>query len=285
MIAVTGASGRTGAATAEALLKLGEKVRVVVRKAEQGEQWARRHCEVAIADFDDPPSLTKALKGLTGAYLMLPPPAGDDPLAAQAALLNKLVAAVQGAGLKRVLFLSAIGAQHPAGTGPTVALHRAEKALHHAAPSVTFLRAALFLENWAQWLLPALETGTIPFFGHTHLQFPQVGAHDVGVLAAQLLADGAHHGQRVVELAGQKNWSAEEIAEVVTSLLGQKVTAVERPVADARPALEKLGLSPALAALHAETYDALAHARLAFAHPHQVKRGATTLFDALKPLV
>ncbi|MFT3708985.1 MAG: NmrA family NAD(P)-binding protein [Archangium sp.] len=284
MFAVTGVSGRTGAATAEALLKLGEKVRVLVRKPEQGEVWARRHCEVAIADYEDPASITAATKGLTGAYVMLPPPQGDDPLAQQSALLAKLVAGLKPAGLKRILFLSAMGAQHPAGTGPFVALHRAEQALKPLAPSVTFLRAALFLENWAQWLIPALETGELPFFGHTHLQFSQVGAHDVGVAAAQLLSENTS-GTRVIELAGQKSWSAIEVAEVFSSLLGQKVTAVERPVADARAQLEKIGMPAPLAALWAEAADGLAHGRVTFMHPKQVKRGTTSLFDALKPLV
>jgi uncharacterized protein YbjT (DUF2867 family) len=284
MFAVAGVSGRTGAATAEALLKLGEKVRVLVRKPEQGEPWARRRCEVAVADFDDPPSVTAALKGLTGAYLLLPPWQGDDPLAAQSALLTKLVAGVKPAGLKRILFLSAIGAQHPAGTGPIVSLHRAEKALQGLAPAVTFLRAAFFLENWAPWFLPALETSELPFFGHTHLHFAQTCAADVGFAAAQALAENVS-GVRAVELAGQKNWSAEDVAEVLSSLLGQHVKAVEKPLTAARAGLEQLGMSPALATLWAEAWDGLAHGRIAFAHPHQVKRGATTLFDALKPLV
>lgn len=286
MFAVAGVSGRTGAATAEALLKLGEKVRVIVRKPEQGEVWQqRRHCEVAVADFDDPPSITAATKGLTGAWVMLPPPRGDDPLAAQNAVLANLVAGLKPAGLKRLGFLSSIGAQHPAGTGPFVALHRAEKALSQLAPSVTFLRAAFFLENWAPFLLPALETGELPFFGHTHLHFAQVCAHDVGTAAAQLLSEEGPRGVRAVELAGQKNWSAEEVAEALTSLLGQKVKAVEKPVAEARAGLEAVGMPAPIATLWAEAWDGLAHGRVAFAHPHQVKRGTTTLFDALKPLV
>lgn len=284
MFAIAGVSGRTGAATAEALLKLGEKVRVLVRTAEQGELWARRHCEVAIADFEDPPSITAATKGLTGAYVLLPPPSGADPLGAQNALLTSLVSGLKPAGLKRLVLLSSIGAQHPAGTGPFVALHRAEKALQGLAPSVTFLRAALFVENWATWLLQALETSELPFFGHTHLHFAQVCAADVGLLAAQLLSESTT-GVRAVELAGQKNWSAEDVAEALSTLLGQRIKAVERPVSEARAGLEKLGMPAPLAALWAEAWDGLAHGRVAFAHPHQVKRGATSLFDALKPLV
>jgi uncharacterized protein YbjT (DUF2867 family) len=129
MYAVAGASGRTGAATAEALLKQGQKVRVLVRDAAKGEPWVRRHAEVAVVDFADEASLTRALQGMSGAFLLLPPqPAAPDSLAASAALLEHQVRAVKASGLRTLVYLSSVGAQHPAGTGPVVALHRAEKA-------------------------------------------------------------------------------------------------------------------------------------------------------------
>lgn len=284
MFAVAGVSGRTGAATAEALLKQGQKVRALVRKEEQGEPWTRRHAEVALVDFNDEASLRKALEGLTGAFLMLPPTPGDDFLADQQKMLDHLVHAVKGSKLERIVFLSSIGAQHPSGTGPVVALNRAEKALASLAPHVTFLRAAYFLENWGPMLLPALETSTLPFFGHVHLKFSQVCAKDIGTLAAKLLEEKVK-GSRFVELAGHDNWSVEDVAAVVTSLLGQPIKALELPVESAREGLEKAGMSPARAALFAELYQAMARGHLAFAHPHQVSRGATSLYDALKPLV
>ncbi len=285
MFAVAGVSGRTGAATASALLKRGQKVRVLVRDEAQGEPWLRRHAEVAVVDLKDSAALAAAIKGLTGAYLLLPPPPADaDFLVDQAATLASMVKALKGSGLKSLLFLSAAGAQHAAGTGPLLSLHHAEKALAQAAPSVTFLRAAYFVENWSAWLLHALETGELPHFGHPHHKFSQVGAHDIGEAAAQALEEHVP-GSRFIELRGQEPWSADDVAEVLTSLLGQQVKAVERPVSDAKEAFEKLGLSSSTAALQAELYQGLARGLLDFARPKQVLHGTTTLFDAIKPLV
>ena len=285
MYAVAGASGRTGAATAEALLKQGQKVRVLVRDAAQGEPWLRRHAEVAVADFADEASLTRALQGMAGAFLLLPPqPRAPDFLAASAALLEHQVRAVKASGLKNLVYLSSVGAQHPAGTGPVVALHRAEKALKGVCPSVTFLRPAYFLENWAPSFMGALETGELPFFGATHLKFPQVCAHDVGVAAAAALVAAAH-GTSVIELAGRENWSPEDVAAVVHALLEAPVKAVSIPVERCRETLLAAGLSEDRAGLYAELYQGLARGQLAFAHPHGWQRGTTTLYDALKPLV
>lgn len=285
MFAVAGVSGRTGAATAQALLKQGQKVRVLVRKAEQGEPWAQKHAEVAVVDLADPASLAAGLKGVSGAYLLLPPNfAATDYLADRAAFLEKMIAGVKKSGLKKLLFLSSIGAQHPAGTGPVVALNRAEKALAGVVPSVTFLRPGFFLENWASALLPALETSELTHYGTVHLKFPQVCAHDIGEAAANALVENVN-GTRHLELAGKENWSVEDVAVVLTSLLGQQIKPVALPVDSAKEGLEKAGMSPHMAEIYAELYQGLSRGLLSFAHPHGFLRGNTPLFESLKPLV
>lgn len=269
MFAVAGVSGRTGAATAEALLKQGQKVRVLVRKAEQGEPWLRHHAEVAVCDFNDTDSLIGALSGVTGAWLLLPPRLEVD---ARTAMLASMAKALKRARLERLAFLSCVGAQHPTGTGPATAVHQAEQLLASSAQCVTFVRAAYFLENWGALLLPALETGELPFYGHVHTKFPQVSARDVGHAAAQVLTTPVR-GTRFIEVAGAENWSADDVAEVISSLLGTRIKAVERPV----DSLE----DPLLA----EQYRAMARGVLNFAHPHQLTRGTTPLYNALKTLV
>jgi len=268
MFAVAGVSSRTGAATAEALLKQGQKVRVLVRKEAQGEPWLRHHAEVVVYDLTDANSLVKALTGVTGAWLMLP----SAPEAERTKMLEAMVSAVKKVKLERLALLSCVGAQHPTGTGQAAALNRAEKALASLAPSVVFIRAAYFLENWEPLLMPALESGELPFYGHVHLKFPQVCARDVGAASADALTTPVK-GHRFIEVAGNENWSPDDVAEVVSSLLGTRIKAVERPV----DSLE----DPLLA----EQYRAMTRGVLSFAHPQQLTRGKTPLYDALKTLV
>lgn len=285
MYAVAGVSGKTGAATAQALLKQGEKVRVLVRKPEQGEAWNHKHAEVAVCDLTDPAALAKALEGVHGAYLLLPPnPAAEDFLADRAAFLDKLVAGLKKTKLPKLVFLSSLGAQHPTGTGPIVALYKAEHALLHAAPSVTFLRAGYFLENWADSLMTALEKGELSWFGNVHTKFPQVGAHDIGEAAAKLLVD-KHKGVRHVELGGKENWSVEDVAVALSSLLGATIKPVGHPVEGAKAAYLAMGLNENQAGLYAELAQGLARGHVAAAHPHALMRGTTPLYESLKPLV
>ncbi len=285
MYAVAGVSGRTGAATANALLKQGQKVRIIVRNEAQAEQWSHKHIEVAIADLTDPVALAAALKGTNGAFLLLPPnPAATDYLADRAAFLDKMITGVKKSGIKKLVFLSSIGAQHPAGTGPVVALHRAEKALGGIVPSVTFLRPGYFLENWANSLMHAIDTGELLHFGTVHVKFSQVGTFDIGVAAANALVENVT-GTRHLELGGKENWSVEDVAVALTSLLNQPIKPVGLPVESAKDTLEKMGMLPGQAALYAEMYQGLARGLLSFAHPHGFLRGSTPLFDTLKTLV
>lgn len=285
MFAVAAAQGRTGAATAEALLKQGEKVRALVRTEAQAERWRKRHADIAVLDLTDTAALTKALTGVTGAYLTLPPnPKAADVIADRVGFFEGVVAAVKAAKLQRVVLLSCIGAQHPSGTGVTVALHRAEALLKSAAPVVTHLRAATFLESWGSQLMSALETGELKSAIPVHQKYLQVGAHDVGDAAARALLD-VHKGVKVLELAGKEPWSAEDVAVAFAGLLERPVKAVAVSPEDAGAALRADGASESAAALAVEWFHAHARGHVTFAHPHAYLHGATSLYDALKPLM
>ncbi len=131
LFVVAGVSGHTGAAVATALLAGKHAVRVVVRDAAKGAAWKARGAEVAVADVGDRAQLAAALKGASGAYLLLPPPAWGqgDLVRDRAAKTAAIAGAVSDAKPGHVVALSSAGAQHAAGTGPIVALHAFEAAL------------------------------------------------------------------------------------------------------------------------------------------------------------
>lgn len=285
MYVVAGVTGHTGAATAEALLAQGQKVRVLVRSAEKGEVWKKKGCEVAIADLGDSVALSKALEGAKGVYLLSPPNfAATDFLADRKALLEKVVDGLKRAKVSTVVFLSSIAAQHPAGTGPIVTVHRAEQALRGIAPSVTFIRAAYFAENWGSMVPVAKAQGVLPHFGSTNVKFSMVCAKDIGAAVAKALLSPAD-GTRVVELAGKEDWSVDDVAATLSSLLGKPVKAVGAPVEAAQAGLQQAGVPPEMARLYAEMYQAMAKGLMTFEHPGSVVRGATPLVEMLRPLV
>jgi len=148
MFAVAGVTGHTGSAAARHLLEKGQRVRVLVRRKEQGDAWAAQGTEVAVASLDDSGALARALNGIEGAYLLLPPKyTASDVLAAQAGTADAIAKAVAASGVGRIVFLSSQGAERDSGTGPVRALHYAEAQLANSGVPVTVLRASYFLEN------------------------------------------------------------------------------------------------------------------------------------------
>ncbi len=285
MFVIAGVSGHTGAVVADTLLAQGKKVRVIVRDAAKGDGWKKKGAEVAVTDLGDVGGLTKALTGATGAYLLSPPNfAAKDFLADRATLLTNMVAAIKASGLKNLVFLSSVGAQHSKDTGPIVTGHRAEQALAKLVPSVTFLRAAYFLENWGSVIGLAKTQGILPHYGPIDFKFAQVGTKDIGLTAAKALLEPAD-GVRLIELAGAADWSVNDVAAALSTLLGKQVTAVSAPVEQAKAGLLQAGLPEPIAHLYAEMYQAAVKGLVAFEKPASVTRGTTPLVEALRPLV
>ena len=72
MVLVKGITGKVGGATAENLLAYGNEVRALVRNREKASIWANRDVELVDDDWNDSATVERALKGVEGAFIMLP---------------------------------------------------------------------------------------------------------------------------------------------------------------------------------------------------------------------
>ncbi|MCB9731134.1 MAG: NmrA family NAD(P)-binding protein [Deltaproteobacteria bacterium] len=285
LYAVAGVTGHTGRRAAETLLSRGARVRVIVRDPAQGEAWAARGAEVAVADLWDEPALADALRGAAGAWLLSPPRVtSPDPLADAERLGRSFAAAIPRSGVGHVVLLSSVGAQHAAGTGPIRTVHHLEGVLNRLGVARTFVRPAYFLENWASSLGPARGDGVLPTFIPADLVFPQVATADIGRVAAeQLLAGPPADGRRVVELAGPEDLSSADVAALVGALLGRPVAPHAAPAAAASQVFPQFGLSQAVADLFAEMYAGVASGVVAF--EGAPVRGSVTARETLAALL
>ena len=286
MYVVTGVSGHTGSAAADALLGRGERVRVVVRDASKGEAWKKRGAEVAVADLADVGAMSRALSGADGAYLLVPPQyAAEDLIAAQKPVAEALAAAIRKSGLPHVVFLSSIGAQHATGTGPIRSLHSSEDVIGRAAPNVTILRAAYFFENAVPVLGEAKAHGVLPSFLTPGRAVPMVATKDIGRAAAEALLDPPK-GRRVIELSGPREFTPEDVAAAVGRLLGREVRVQGVPLEAVVPAMTAAGMTAGTAALMQEMYAGVNSGRVDFEGGAAIrKRGTLGPEDALRPAI
>jgi uncharacterized protein YbjT (DUF2867 family) len=222
MFAVTGITGQVGGAVARALIGNGQRVRAVVRDAEKGAAWARKGCEVAVADLDDAAALKNAFAGVEGVFFLLPPVFDPSPDFGEARrVISAVREALDAVRPAKVVSMSTIGAQ--ALQPNLLQQHQLqEKSLGTLPLPITFLRAAWFMENAAWDIAPARTTGVIPSFLYPlDKPVPMVATEDIGRVAAELLQE-TWQGRRVVELEGAR-LAPNDVAAAFARVLGRDV--------------------------------------------------------------
>jgi uncharacterized protein YbjT (DUF2867 family) len=115
---------------------------------------------------------------------------------------------------------------------------------------VTFVRAAYFMENWATSLF-ALPQGALPTFLRAEGRIAMVASHDIGTTAAKALVEGGH-GKSVIELSGPKDYTPEEVAEMLGRVLGKPIALQVGPEEAMVGALAGAGLNAHWAGLYQE---------------------------------
>ncbi|MBX3217731.1 MAG: NmrA family NAD(P)-binding protein [Labilithrix sp.] len=266
MFVVAGVTGNTGAVVAEALLAAGKKVRVLVRDAAKGAPWRARGADVRLlASLDDASALAAALEGAEGAYLLSPPNMGAaDFIAERRATVDAFAAAIERSRVPHVVFLSSVGGQHAAATGPIRTVHYGEQRLAKTDAKLTFVRAAYFLENWAA-VAAAAKGGKLPTFLPADLVIPMVATRDIGAVAAKALLDGPPASKiDVIELAGAKDLSSKDVAAIFGRLIGRSVEAEEAPLEAVVPTFTSFGASASMADLYREMYEGVARGIIAW---------------------
>jgi len=258
MIVITGATGRTGKATAEALLANGEKIRVVGRDATRLAALATQGAEVFVGNVEDSAWMTQAFSDASAVYLVLPEDVSQQDLRAhQERVSDSYAAAIRDANVRYVVNLSSLGAQHSKGTGPIVGLHNQEQKLNRVPGlNVLHLRAAYFMENLFMSMEPLHAAGILPGALQSHAPMPWIATRDIGPRAAARLAARDFSGSAVQELHGQRDLSMQEAASVVGRAIGKPdLVYVQMPSSAFGAALLKAGLPQKTSDLIVEMCD------------------------------
>jgi uncharacterized protein YbjT (DUF2867 family) len=258
MIAVTGASGRTGRRVTEVLLARGEKVRAIGRDGKRLEPLKNLGAEPFVGAIGDVARLTAAFEGADAVYLVLPEDLSQEDLRAhQQRVSDSYAAAIGNARVPFVVNLSSIGGQHAKGTGPIVGLHNQEQKLNRIGGlNVLHIRAAYFMDNLFMSLAPLRATGTLPGGMRGDVPMPWIATKDIGTYAAGRLAARDFSGTSVQELHGQRDISMNESAAIVGSAIGNpEVKYAQIPGPMLEGALLQMGLPPKTAKLLIEMWD------------------------------
>src|SRR5277367_6644716 len=238
---VMGITGKVGGATARHLLKQGKQVRALVRNREKAAKWADQGVELVDGDWNDATAVAAALKGVEGAFVMLPAVWAPSPDFKEAkGVIANYVEALTKTVPPRAVALSSMGANRTSGLGMITALSLLEHGLSSLTSPVAFVRAGGFFENFL-FGLQAGQGGTLPvFYNPTNRKSTMVASDDIGVEVTTLLTGPAWSGHRVIELGSMV--SADEVAGQLGEVLKLDVRAFAVPRVGWAEALQQFGV-------------------------------------------
>ncbi|MFD9484806.1 NmrA/HSCARG family protein [Streptomyces sp. NPDC059991] len=233
-IAVTGATGAQGGATARALLAAGHQVRALTRQPDSPAADALRSlgAEVRHADFDNAPSLEAALTGADSLFAVTTPFGTDT--ATEIRQGKALVDAAALARLGHIVFTSAAHADRDTGVPHYQSKHLVEQHLRAAQVPWTVIAPAAFMDNYAGgWTLDGLREGTFAWPMPAHQPLTLIPAADIGAFAALVLQRRDDFAGHRIDIASDERTPA-QMAEILATAIGCPVTHQEVPLAYVR---------------------------------------------------
>jgi len=253
MYALMGANGNITSRAARALLAQGRRVRVIGRSAASLAPLAGLGAEPAIGDARDAHFLTQAFEGAAGVYAMIPPNYGaPDMPGLQAEIGTAIAAALGRSGVRRVVNLSSVGADLPAGTGPITGLHDQEQRLD-ALPGldVLHLRPGYFMENHLHAVGAIAALGVYPSLERSDVAVPMVATQDIAAVVARELLEPQARG--VLHLHAPRHYSFQQAAAILGQAIGRPdLLHVQATLEQASAAMQQAGFSPSAVAQMAE---------------------------------
>ena len=245
-ILVSGATGRTGGAAIDELLKMGERVRAYVRSDDERAAALRaRGVETAIGDFTDIDQIRAAMEGIRAAYFLHPIAPGIVQAAAYVAQ------AAKEAGVTAIVNMSQISARRESSSHAAQDHWISERVFDWSGVATTHLRPTFF----ADWLI-------YPHFAHEiwarkKIEFPfadgrhaPIGSGDQGRVIAHILANPAGHEGKIYTLHGPVEMNHAEIAASMSEVLGARIDYAPTSIDEFRHKMENVYKFPPFLVQH-----------------------------------
>ena len=180
MFLVTGSTGNVGGELVSALANAGQPVRALVR-GDRETSWPAS-VEAVSGDLNRPDSLTTALAGVRGVFLL---PGYED--------MPGLVAELEAASVERVVLLSS-GAAASGDMSNAISRYMitSESAVRASKLTWTILRPTAFMSNSLRWL-PQLAEGDVIRGPFADVRTAAIDPFDIAAVAVRALLDDGYH--------------------------------------------------------------------------------------------
>jgi NAD(P)H dehydrogenase (quinone) len=214
-IGVSGASGHLGKAVLSELSQraAGHEIVAISRTPNSISGPA----DVRFGDYDQPDTLAKAYADLD--RLLIITTVAPEPGKRGAQNIAAIDAAVK-AGVKHIVFMSAVGTRQEEEPARGASYWRGEQHLIAKAPAWTILRMNFYSEAFVQLAQAAVNQGVMPGLAENRAAF--VARDDVAAAAAGILIGEGHAGA-IYNATGPERLSGAERASLIGEIVGKPI--------------------------------------------------------------
>lgn len=215
-IFITGATGTNGKALVEKLQEKNADFAVGSRNPQQASQLFGKDTEVRQFDFTDPVTYIEALSGVDKVFLLGPPLVLEVDK-----LISPFLEYLKEQGIVRVVYFSAMATDQ---MGASLAFHtNIEHKLKDEDFHYTILKPSFFAQNFKNYESENILERGILFMPAGHGKAGFIDVHDIAAVAAETLTT-VGHSKKTYLLTGPELLSYEDVAGILSEVLGKQIT-------------------------------------------------------------
>jgi uncharacterized protein YbjT (DUF2867 family) len=250
MIVITAPTGTIGHQVLENIFRSGEPTRVIARDPSRLPAPIGVRVEVVQGSHSDAAVVNQAFAGADAVFWLVPPnPRTTSVEAAYLDFTRPACDAIKSQGVRRVVGVSALGrgTAIAGNAGLVTASLAMDDMIASTGVNYRVLTMPSFMDNLLRQVAPIRRQGMFfsPIAGDR--KFPTCATRDIAAVAARLLLDPSWSGQDSVPVLGPEDLSFNDMAQIMSEVLGKPVRFQQIPFAAYRAQLIERGMSEAFA--------------------------------------
>jgi uncharacterized protein YbjT (DUF2867 family) len=248
MIVVTTPTGHIGSQVVQTLLAANEAVRVIVRDPAKLAAEIRARVEIVQGSSDDEDVLMRALEGAESLFLVVPPSfTTTDDMEYYLHFTRPACRAIKSQEVKSVVAVSALGRRVTIPAGVVTASLEKDAEIERTGVDFRALWCPSFMENMLRSINSLKQQGMFVSPSNPDLKAPLVATRDIAASGARLLLDRSWKGQGGLAVLGPEDLSFNDMAAIMTAVLGKPIRFQSVPGEAYKAQLVKFGASEAFA--------------------------------------
>jgi len=259
MILVTAATGHLGTATIDSLLKAkvpASQIAGLVRDEQKAAALSEKGIALRTGDYFDTVSLEKAFQGIDTLVFI-----SSGTIENRVDQHRNVVNAAKTSGVKHIIYTSVLKASKTLKFFPGVDHYHTETFLKESGIPYTVFRNTFYMEILPMFLGGALESGQW-HYAAGNAKINVAARIDMAEAIANVAVAPAPHANRIYEIAGNRSYSFNEIAGVVSQIVGKTISYIPVPLEALKEGMKQAGVPEGHIPMYASIAEAISAGEL-----------------------